>query len=193
MGTALTADQRLILASGYSWQTGISGNLRTDSTDLWISDISLGNAQRMSDVCGGFALPSAGTGLRIWPGTVVPVSNPTLSAVAIAGIVTLLIILVATGAFCWWSKKTTGRWPVPAFLQPSSRPAQPAGNGDYFVPGTGGSLGGGGGFGSSTSGPKGSDAFSTFENSGSDEYHPPTGGYAPPGTNGRDGHHSLLS
>ena len=195
MGTALAADQRLILASGYSWQNGISGNLRTDFTDLWISDISLGNAQRMSDVCQGFALPSAGTGLRMWPGTYVAPSNPTLSAIAIAGIVTLLIVLVATVAFCYWSKKTTGRYPIPTFLQPTPRPAQPVGNGDYFVPGTGGSLGGGGGFGSSTSGPKGggSDAFSTFENSAADEYRPPTGGYAPPGSNGRDGHHSLLS
>ena len=188
-GAALTMDGRLLLASGYAHQIGAP---RTDYTDLWISNISVTNAQRMSEVCGGYALPAAGLGLRVWPGSYVPPTDPTLSAIAIAGIITMIIVLAATLGFCYWSWKKTGRFPVPDFMQPAPRaPRQPAAHGDYFVPGTGGGFGsstGGGGLGLG----KDRDAFSSFESgAGDSDYRPPAGGYIPPGQNG--GAHGMLS
>ena len=214
-GATLTPDERLMLASGYAWEIGAP---RTDYADLWVSNISIANAGKMAQVCGELGVPSAGVGLRTWPGTVVPVANPTLSVLAISAIATLSIVVVSILLFCYWSYKRTGRLPVPSFLQSSggggggsTQPRrQPVGNGDYFQPsGGGGHVGGGGGFGSTSTSGRGrsssgamsggsvkgvADVFSSFESGGDGDYHPPSGGYVPPGANGRDDHsHSLLS
>ena len=211
-GATLTLDERLMLASGYAWEIGAP---RTDYVDLWISNISIANAGKMAQVCGEIGVPSAGTGLRIWPGTVIPVTNPTLSLLAISAIVSLSIVVFSILLFCYWSYRRTGRLPVPSFLQlgsggGSTQPRrQPVGNGDYFQPSGGGSVGGGSGFGTTTTSSRGrsssgamsggsvkgvADVFSSFESGGDGDYHPPTGGYVPPGANGRDEHsHSMLS
>ena len=215
-GASLTLDERLMLASGYAWEIGAP---RTDYVDLWISNISLSNAAKMAQVCGEIGVPSAGVGLRVWPGTVTPVTNPAMSLLAISAIVTLSIVVFSILAFCYWSYRRTGRLPLPTFLQvgapgsggtQSSR--QPVGNGDYFQPSGGVSSVGGGGFGTSSSGGvsgrgrsssgamsggsvKGvADVFNSFDSSGDSDYRPPTGAYVPPGQNGQDHHsHSLLS
>ena len=211
-GVALTLDERLMLASGYAWEVGAP---RTDYVDLWISNISVANAQKMAQVCGEIGVPSAGVGLRVWPGAAPAVVNPTLSWLAISAIVTLSIVVASMLLFCYWSYKRTGRLPLPSFLQISSggggtQPRRQAvGNGDYFQPSSGGSVGGGSGFGTTTTSGRGrsssgamsggsvkgvADVFSSFESGGDGDYHPPTGGYVPPGANGRDDHsHSLLS
>ena len=210
-GATLTLDERLMLASGYAWEIGAP---RTDYVDLWISNISIANAGKMAQVCGEIGVPSAGVGLRVWPGTVAPVTNPTMSVLTISAIATLSIVVLSILLFCYWSYKRTGRLPMPFVGGASAggggqQRRQPVGNGDYFQPSHGGSVGGGSGFGTTTTSGRGrsssgamsggsvkgvADVFSSFESGGDGDYHPPTGGYVPPGANGRDDHsHSLLS
>ena len=113
----LTADEHLLLASGYSYA---NGSRRIDFSDVFISNISMSDPEVLANICGGEeALPTAGAGLRVWPGTgsLQPANTGVgMSGVAISGIVFSILITVAVLAYCVSGYKRTGFWPIPAFL-----------------------------------------------------------------------------
>ena len=60
-GVSLTADERLLVGSGYQYIN--AGQQRIDYSDLWRSDVSLADPATVARYCSG-ALPEAGVGLR---------------------------------------------------------------------------------------------------------------------------------
>ena len=112
----LTADEHLLLASGYTYS---NGSRRIEFSDVFISNISMSDSEVLANICGGEeVLPPAGAGLRVWPGTGGPQLPSTggMSGVAISAIVFSILITVAVLAYCVSGYKRTGYWPIPAFL-----------------------------------------------------------------------------
>jgi len=167
-GVALTADEHLMLVSGYSFTLG---QPRTDYADLWISNITFSDARAIIRVSeAGASVPSAGVGLRQWPGTTP--STETFTPLVIGGIVGGGVLLLVI-ALCLVYRKRNNRLPsisMPSFLSPrSSRRAPAPSNGDYFTSSSG----------------RDSDKYSFSDSSSlSDHYQPPTGGYQPPAAHG---------
>ena len=114
----VTADQRLLLISGYSFNNGSQGTGRNDYSDVYISNVSLADTATLINICGGeAAAPPRGTmGLSKWPGqgdgTTAKKTGP-LSGAAIAGIVFSILIVVAVLGYCVSGYQRTGRWPIP--------------------------------------------------------------------------------
>ena len=67
-GITLTPDQRLIVASGYSYD---GAGERYDYNDVWMSDFSLSDIDYLSTICNA-ARPAAGIGLRQWGSNAAP-------------------------------------------------------------------------------------------------------------------------
>ena len=112
----LTADEHLLLASGFQFS---NGSRRIDFSDVHISNISMSDPLALSVICGGEdKVPYAGVGLRKWPGSGLdtPLSRTGMSGVAISGIAISIFIVVAVLAYCFSGYQKTGKWPIPAFL-----------------------------------------------------------------------------
>jgi len=185
-GCLFTAEQRLILVSGYAYNLG---QPRTDYADLWISNITFSSVTDVIRVTqGGTFLPTLGLGLRVWPGQSAP-SEPLFGTVAITSIVVIVVLVVGIIAYCTFSRVRSGggasmpSLSMPTFLSPRARRSQPASNGDYFT--------------SQMTGGGGTDKFSYSDSSSiSDHYQPPgSGGYNPPMSGGyhNGDSHGLLS
>ena len=119
----LTADEKLVVGSGYP------------RTDLWISDQSLADPQRVATLCQG-SVPEAGVGLRMddWeaaPGNgtdsnMEPTASSGLSVGVILLIVVCALVLMAVVWWLWQHQQKTGSW-NPLSAQPSSTDAEKGG------------------------------------------------------------------
>ena len=81
-GVAVNAAGRLILSSGYAYQE--NGITQVRYNDVWRSNFSVESSTQLAARCGGVTLPSAGVGLRVWPGRpVVPANTMTFSSLTL--------------------------------------------------------------------------------------------------------------
>ena len=125
----LTADERLIVGSGYP------------RTDLWLSDQSLADPQRLARMCQG-TVPENGVGLYVESWAWVPSEGdsssggdmpaPTPSSGLSAGVVVLIVLAVLVGVtvlyMLWRHQQKTGSWNPMAAAKETSGPSEDVGS-----------------------------------------------------------------